>query len=64
MSPARKTTDLEELTATKYEYSLGVRHRLENWLLTFALTENVQNVNNTPDVGISLGVAYIRHRSR
>ncbi len=59
-----ETTDLEELTATKYEYSLGVRHRLENWLLTFALTENVQNVNNTPDVGFSLGLAYIPHRSR
>jgi Protein of unknown function (DUF3187) len=58
-----ETTDLEELTATKYEYSLGVRHRLDNWLLTLALTENVQNVNNTPDIGFSLGVAWIPHRS-
>lgn len=55
-------TDLEELTATKYEYSLGLRHRFDNWLVTGAFTENVQNINNTPDVGLSLGVAYIPHR--
>jgi hypothetical protein len=56
-------TDLDDLTATKYEYSLGVRHRFESWLLTFAFTENVQNINNTPDVGLSLGVAWIPHRN-
>ena len=56
------TTDLDDLTANKYEYSIGLRHRMENWLLSFAFTENVQNINNTPDVGISLGVAYIPHR--
>lgn len=59
-----ETTDLDELTATKYQYSLGVRHRRDNWLLTFAFMENVQNVNNTPDVGFSLGLAYVPHRSR
>ena len=56
------TTDLEDLTANKYEYSLGLRHRIATWLLTFAFTENVQNINNTPDVGLSLGVAWIPHR--
>ena len=56
---SHEMTDLDELTATKYECSLGLRHRIENWLLTLALTENVQNVNNTPDIGFSLGVAWI-----
>jgi hypothetical protein len=59
-----ETTDLEELTATKYEYSLGLRHRRENWLVTFSFTENVQNINNTPDIGLSLGLAWIPQRSR
>jgi hypothetical protein len=43
-------------------YSIGVRHRLENWLLTFGFTENLQDVNNTPDVGFQLGVAWIPRR--
>jgi hypothetical protein len=52
-------TDLDELTGTKYQYSLGLRHRRENWLWTIGFNENVQNVNNTPDVGLQLGVAWI-----
>jgi hypothetical protein len=52
-------TDLDELLGMKYEYSLGLRHRMENWLVTFAFTENVQNINNTPDVGFQFGVAWI-----
>jgi hypothetical protein len=61
-----KQTDLDELTARKYQYSLGVRHRLNNILLNFAMTENLQNVNNTPDVGFQLGLAYVpfRHATR
>jgi hypothetical protein len=54
-----ETTDLDDLTATKYEYSLGLRHRIENWLVSFAFTENVQNINNTPDIGFSLGLAWV-----
>jgi hypothetical protein len=52
------TTDLEELTATKYQYSVGLRHRIRNVLITVAMNENLQNVNNTPDVGFQLGLAY------
>jgi hypothetical protein len=59
---SHETTDLEDLTAIKYEYSLGLRHRFESWLWSFAFTENVQNINNTPDIGFSLGLAYIPHR--
>ena len=55
-------TDLDELLGEKYQISLGVRHRLERALITFAITENLQNVNNTPDIGFQLGFAYIPKR--
>lgn len=55
-------TDLDELVGTKYQYSIGFRHRMESLLFSFGLTENVQNVNNTPDIGLQLGFAYIPHR--
>jgi hypothetical protein len=54
-------TDLDELTGTKYQYSIGIRHRWDNMIVTFGFTENVQNVNNTPDVGLQLGLAYVPH---
>ena len=58
-------TDLDELLGTKYQYSLGLRHRMESWLVSFGFTENVQNINNTPDIGLQFGVAYIpRQRAR
>ena len=59
---SRQDTDLDELNSTKYQYSLGVRHRIDEFVLTVGFTENVQNVNNTPDIGFQLGVAYIPHR--
>jgi hypothetical protein len=52
-------TDLEELTGRKYQYSLGLRHRFNKAVLTFGVTENVQNINNTPDIGFQLGVAWL-----
>lgn len=52
-------TDLDELLGNKYQYSIGFRHRMDNVLFTFGFTENVQNVNNTPDIGFQLGFAYI-----
>lgn len=60
---SHKQTDLDELTARKYQYSLGVRHRRDNILFSFALTENFHHVNNTPDVGFNVGVAYVPFRS-
>ena len=54
-------TDLDELTSTKYQYSIGMRHRIANSVITFAITENVQNINNTPDIGFQLGFAYVPH---
>jgi hypothetical protein len=58
----RDQTDLDELLGVKYQYSLGFRHRMSNWLLSFGVTENLQNVNNTPDIGFQLGLAYIPTR--
>ncbi len=58
-------TDLDELTGEKYQYTAGVRHRWNQFLFSFGITENVQNINNTPDVGLQLGVAWIpAHRPR
>jgi hypothetical protein len=52
-------TDLDELTGTKYQYSIGMRHRWDNLIFTFGITENVQNINNTPDIGLQLGIAFV-----
>lgn len=30
-------------------------------LFTFGITENVQNINNTPDIGFQFGFAYVPH---
>jgi hypothetical protein len=54
----REQTDLNELTGTKYQISGGVHHRRGPHLITFALTENIQNINNTPDVGIQMGWSF------
>lgn len=51
-------TDLQELLAMKYQLSLGVHHRRGPHLVTFALTENLQNINNTPDVALQLGWSF------
>ena len=55
-------TDLDELLGLKYQITLGFRHRINRFLISFGVTENLQNVNNTPDIGVQLGVAYIPAR--
>jgi hypothetical protein len=52
-------TDLKELLEDKFQLSLGVRHRFDCCLTSFAVTENLQNLNNTPDIGFQLGFAWI-----
>jgi hypothetical protein len=59
-----RQTNLDELLGTKYQYSIGLRHRRENWLISLGLNENVQNINNTPDVGLQLGLAWIPAKGR
>jgi hypothetical protein len=54
----REQTDLNELLGTKYQLSGGVHHRRGAHLFTFALTENLQNINNTPDVGLQMGYSF------
>jgi hypothetical protein len=51
-------TDLDELLATKYQASLGIYHRIGAGLISFAITENLQNLNNTPDIGFQLGFSF------
>jgi hypothetical protein len=52
-----RDTDLDDLLATKYQASLGIYHRIGGGLIPFAVTENLQNLNNTPDIGFQLGFA-------
>ncbi|MBM0105351.1 DUF3187 family protein [Steroidobacter sp. S1-65] len=56
---SREETDLDELLGQKYQLSLGLRHRRNNFLVTFGITENLQNINNTPDIGFQLGLAWV-----
>ena len=56
---SRDQTDLKELLEEKYQLSLGFRHRRDHLLISFAVTENLQNVNNTPDIGFQFGLTYL-----
>ena len=55
---SRAETDLHELLDRKYQLSIGVYRRVGRGAMSFAITENLQNFNNTPDVGIQLGWAF------
>jgi hypothetical protein len=55
---SHRDTDLDELLATKYQASLGFYYRIGGGLISFAMTENLQNLNNTPDIGFQLGFAF------
>jgi hypothetical protein len=52
-------THLRELLRDKYQLSLGFRHRFDCCVTSFAVTENLQNLNNTPDIGFQLGIAWL-----
>ncbi len=52
-------TTLEELKEEKYQVSVGVQTRGDNVLWSLAVTENVSNFNNTPDIGVQIGIAYM-----
>ena len=54
----RAQTDLDELLSDKFQLSLGIRYRFDNLLTSFAVTENLQNLNNTPDIGFQFGFAW------
>lgn len=56
---AVQDTSLEELKEEKYQLSVGVQARGRNVLWNFAITENISNFNNTPDIGLQMGIAYM-----
>lgn len=59
---AVRDTPIQEIKANKYQASLGLRSRRGPLLYGFAVTENVANFQNTPDIGISLTLAWIAAR--
>jgi hypothetical protein len=50
--------DVEELTENKYQLSLGLQQRIGHVQWSLAVTENISNFSNTPDIGAQLGLAY------
>lgn len=61
---AIRDTSLDKVKANKYQASLGLRSRRGPLVYGFAMTENVANFENTPDVGFSLTLAWIEPRLR
>jgi hypothetical protein len=55
---SHEETDLHELLVDKYQLSIGLYHRMGAGVVSFGITENFQNINNTPDIGLQLGWAY------
>jgi len=56
---ALRDTTIEEIRRNKYQASLGLRTRHGHLISAFAVTENVANFENTPDVGASLTFAWV-----
>ncbi len=54
-----ENTTLEELKEDKFLLSLGIQARGKSVLWNLAVTENVSNFNNTPDIGVQVGFAYM-----
>jgi Protein of unknown function (DUF3187) len=60
-STVRDST-IQEIKANKYQASLGLRSRRGHLIYGFAVTENLENFDNTPDVGVSLTLAWVSLR--
>ncbi|MBM0103345.1 DUF3187 family protein [Steroidobacter sp. S1-65] len=58
-STVRDAEDLEELTDNKYQLSVGLQQRVGHVQWSLAVTENISNFSNTPDIGAQLGLAYL-----
>jgi hypothetical protein len=52
-------TDLDELSANKFQATIGVQWRYRGSVLRFGITENLANFDNTPDIGFNLSFARI-----
>jgi hypothetical protein len=57
-STVQGAEDLEELTENKYQLSVGLQQRVGQVQWSLAVTENISNFSNTPDIGGQLGLAY------
>jgi hypothetical protein len=55
-------TDLQELRRDKYQVALGLRLRAARGIWSLAINENLENLDNTPDVGVQLGFAFTPRR--
>lgn len=55
---SRRETGVDDLLDPKYQLSLGFYRRMGRGVVSFAITENIRNFNNTPDIGLQLGWAY------
>jgi hypothetical protein len=59
---AREDTDLLELLRDKFQVAVGLRLRAARAIWSLAITENTQNLDNTPDVGVQFGFALTPKR--
>jgi hypothetical protein len=59
---SRQDTTLDELLENKYQLTAGFRHRRDDVVVSFGITENVQNINNTPDIGVQFGLSWVPGR--
>jgi hypothetical protein len=48
-----------DLTKARMQVSLGLRRQIGRFSTSIALTENIIHLNNTPDIGIHVGMAWI-----
>lgn len=55
---AVRGTTVDELNDNKYQLSVGLQSSWRRWTWTVAITENIANFNNTPDVGFQFGLSY------
>lgn len=49
----------DELTSNVYQATAGFRQRYGDFVWSYALTENLVNFNNTADLGIHIGFAWL-----
>lgn len=54
-----QNSTIEELTDDKFQLSAGIQARSRSILWSFAITENISNFENTPDVGLQIGLSYM-----
>lgn len=48
-----------DLTKARMQISVGLRRQMGRFSTSIAVTENIIHLNNTPDVGIHLGISWI-----